>query len=54
MSVAVATAVLDVIENEKIYEHVTSVGNYLLEGLTKLKEKYEIIGDVRYDNNCSS
>ncbi len=50
MSVAVAMAVLDVLENENMHEHVTNVGNHLLKGLTKLMDKYEIIGDVRYVN----
>ena len=44
---AAANAVLDVIENEKLYKHVTEVSTYMLSGLDKLKDKHEIIGDVR-------
>lgn len=44
---AAANAVLDVIEKEKLYEHVTENSNYLLKELNKLKEKHQIIGDVR-------
>ena len=44
---AAANAVLDVIENEKLYEHVTEVSDYLLRSLKRLQDKHEIIGDVR-------
>lgn len=47
VSVAVANAVLDVIEKEKLYEHVTDVSQHLLAELNKLKGKHYIIGDVR-------
>lgn len=42
-----ANSVLDVIENEKLYEHVTEVSNYLVAELKKLQDKHEIIGDIR-------
>ena len=44
---AAANAVLDVIEREKLYSHVTEVSTYLLEELNRLKSKHEIIGDIR-------
>lgn len=44
---AAANAVLDVIENETLYQHVSEVSDHLLRGLERLKSKYEIIGDVR-------
>lgn len=46
-SMAAANAVLDVIEQEKLYSHVTNVSTHLMAGLEKLKLKHEIIGDVR-------
>ena len=45
---AAANAVLDVIENEKLYTHVSEVSKYLLAELEKLKLKHEIIGDIRF------
>ena len=45
---AAANAVLDVIENEKLYTHVAEVSTYLLTELEKLKLKHEIIGDIRF------
>jgi alanine-glyoxylate transaminase/(R)-3-amino-2-methylpropionate-pyruvate transaminase len=48
---AVATtaglAVLNVIEKEKLQENASMVGSYLKGKLNQLKEKHEIIGDVR-------
>lgn len=40
-------AVLKVIEKEKLQENAFTVGCYLKERLTSLKDKYDIIGDVR-------
>ncbi|CAN8317095.1 unnamed protein product [Cochlearia groenlandica] len=40
-------AVLNVIEKEKLQENASMVGSYLKDKLTQLKEKHEIIGDVR-------
>lgn len=51
VSLAVANAVLDVIENEKLYEHVSHVSAHLLKELHRLKDKHEIIGDVRYESH---
>src|SRR5476649_1157105 len=44
---AIGTAVLEVIEQEKTQENCLKLGNYILAGLSKLKEKYKVIGDVR-------
>jgi len=44
---AMANAVLDVIEEENLRENATKVGDYLLNSLKKFKEDYELIGDVR-------
>lgn len=44
---AAANAVLDVIEDEKLYTHVSAVSAFLLEELWKLHGKYEHIGDIR-------
>lgn len=47
MSMAAANAVLDVIENENLKDHVKTVGSYLLNGLKELQQRHEIIGDIR-------
>lgn len=47
VSCAIASAVMDVIEDEHLMEHAKEVGDYLKNCVLKLKEKYEIIGDVR-------
>jgi 4-aminobutyrate aminotransferase-like enzyme len=39
--------VLDVIENENLQENALDVGQYLVEGLWRLAETHECIGDVR-------
>uniref|UniRef100_A0A2N9HKY8 alanine--glyoxylate transaminase n=1 Tax=Fagus sylvatica TaxID=28930 RepID=A0A2N9HKY8_FAGSY len=44
---AAGLAVLRVIEKEKLQENAHVVGSYLKDRLTVLKNKYEIIGDVR-------
>lgn len=44
---AIGKAVLEVIDNEKTQANCLELGNYILAGLEKLKEKYVIIGDVR-------
>src|SRR5476651_2577069 len=44
---AIGTAVLEVIEQEKTQENCLKLGNYILAGLNKLKEKHPVIGDVR-------
>ncbi len=47
VSCAVGLAVLEVIEQEKLVENSRVVGAYLKQGLRKLQERYELIGDVR-------
>ena len=44
---AAGLAVLNVIEKEKLQENALLVGSYLKERLNALKDKYELIGDVR-------
>lgn len=44
---AQALAVLEVIEREKLQENALKIGNRILAGLNQLKEKHNIIGDVR-------
>ena len=44
---AVGKAVLEVIEQENLPANALKIGNYILAGLNKLKEKHQIIGDVR-------
>ena len=46
MSAAVANAVLDVIENEKLREHASEIGDFLLQKFKKLQEKHELIGKL--------
>jgi alanine-glyoxylate transaminase/(R)-3-amino-2-methylpropionate-pyruvate transaminase len=40
-------AVLEIIDREKLQENSLKIGNRILNGLNKLKEKHNIIGDVR-------
>ena len=47
VSCAIALAVIDVIEKEKLQENAVVVGGYLLERLNKLKEKHQLIGNVK-------
>jgi 4-aminobutyrate aminotransferase-like enzyme len=47
VSLAVASAVLDVIEKDKLQDHAARVGKVLLTGLESMKLKYKFIGDVR-------
>jgi alanine-glyoxylate transaminase/(R)-3-amino-2-methylpropionate-pyruvate transaminase len=44
---AQGNAVLDVIDREKLQANSLKIGNRILAGLDKLKEKHNIIGDVR-------
>ena len=44
---AIGKAVLEVIEKENLQANSLKMGNYILAGLNKLKEKHKIIGDVR-------
>ncbi|KAH9359822.1 hypothetical protein HPB48_015706 [Haemaphysalis longicornis] len=47
VSVAVAAAVLDVIENERLQQHAKEVGAYLMASLCELQKRHPLIGDVR-------
>ena len=47
VSCAAASAVLDVIEDEGLQQNALEVGQHLVDGLWKLAEKHECIGDVR-------
>lgn len=44
---AIGKAVLEVIEEEDLQNNAHRVGNFILAGLGKLKEKHQIIGDAR-------
>jgi alanine-glyoxylate transaminase/(R)-3-amino-2-methylpropionate-pyruvate transaminase len=44
---AQGSVVLDVIEREKLQQNALKIGSRLLDGLNRLKEKNELIGDVR-------
>ncbi len=44
---AIGKAVLEVIEKENLQANALQIGNHILAGLNKLKEKHKIIGDVR-------
>ena len=47
VSTAAALAVIKVIEEEDLRTNARVVGDYMREKLEELKEKYEVIGDVR-------
>ena len=44
---AQGSAVLEVIDREKLQTNAQRIGNQILAGLEKLKSKYDLIGDVR-------
>lgn len=44
---AMGKAVLEVIERDNLQKNCLELGNHILAGLNKLKEKHKIIGDVR-------
>lgn len=44
---AVGLAVLDVVEEEKLVERARYLGAKLFDGLSRLKQRYECVGDVR-------
>ena len=47
VSMAIADAVLSVIEEEGLCDHAEKMGSFLLQELEGLKEKHMCIGDVR-------
>ncbi|XP_069819160.1 alanine--glyoxylate aminotransferase 2, mitochondrial isoform X2 [Dendropsophus ebraccatus] len=44
---AVGSAVLDVIEEEGLQDNCNTIGTYLMLELSKLRDKFEVVGDVR-------
>jgi len=47
VSCAIGSAVLDVIEQEKLMEGASSLGKRLMDGLNSLMDSHQIVGDVR-------
>jgi 4-aminobutyrate aminotransferase len=47
LSCVAANAVIDVIKEEKLLENATKQGAYIMKRLSELKDKSEIVGDVR-------
>lgn len=47
VSCAAALATLQVLQNEKLMENAQKVGLYAREGLEKLQQEFDVIGDVR-------
>ncbi|WP_267224413.1 aminotransferase class III-fold pyridoxal phosphate-dependent enzyme [Dyella silvae] len=47
VSCAIALAVLDVIADEKLQDNALRIGQFLMDGLHELQQRYEVIGDVR-------
>ena len=47
VSCAAALAVLDVIRDERLVEHARVVGEYVQAGLGELRDRHELIGDLR-------
>ncbi len=47
VSCAVGNAVLDVIEQRGLQEQAVQTGAYLMQGLTEMSQRHELIGDVR-------
>jgi 4-aminobutyrate aminotransferase-like enzyme len=47
VSCAIGDAVLNVMEDEQLQENAKTVGDYYLQELAKLQQKFECLGDVR-------
>jgi 4-aminobutyrate aminotransferase-like enzyme/Ser/Thr protein kinase RdoA (MazF antagonist) len=47
VSCAIGQAVLEVVFEERLQAHALDVGEYLIDGLRALKERFPLIGDVR-------
>ena len=47
VSIAAATAVLDVIEEDRLIDNARDVGAYLIAGLRELAQRHRVLGDVR-------
>ena len=48
VSCAIALSVLRTIKKEKLMENAVKVGDFLLQEFGKLKDTYDIVGDVRF------
>ncbi|MCB9452904.1 MAG: aspartate aminotransferase family protein [Anaerolineaceae bacterium] len=42
-----ALTVIDIMEDEQLVEHARQIGNYFMERLTRWKDEFAVIGDVR-------
>lgn len=51
MSLAVAEAVLCIIEEQNLQNNAKEVGGYLLQNFRDMMSRYSCIGDVRYVHN---
>lgn len=47
VSCAIGLEVLNIVQDEQLQEHALRVGNYMLDGLRSLVDRYTIVGDVR-------
>ena len=47
VSCAVGLKVLEIIARDRLLKNVSEIGGYLLQGMGRLKERYQVIGDVR-------
>jgi adenosylmethionine-8-amino-7-oxononanoate aminotransferase len=47
VSAAVGNEVMQILEEDRLYEHVTEVGEHLLQRLRSLRARHPIVGDVR-------
>ncbi len=47
VSAAVGMAVLDSLEQDNLLQNAITTGDYVVQGLKKLQQKYDLIGDVR-------
>ncbi len=47
VSCAMGKAVLEVIDRENIQQHAHDLGGYFMDGLRRLQEKHDVIGEVR-------
>jgi nucleoside-diphosphate-sugar epimerase len=47
LSMAAGVATLRIIERDRLVEHATRIGTVLLDGLTELQQRYEMIDEVR-------
>lgn len=50
MSCAVALSVIRVVEEEKLRENATAVGEFFMNNAQKLKKKHEVVGGYHTSN----